>query len=73
MCVRRHFVEEPFAFQEFGQVVLTASLDLHKRMVEVTRQCNVFWQEMPLDPARINRAESTNHLQVDGFLFCNVL
>lgn len=63
-----------FAFQEFGQVVLTVSVDLHERMREVTGLCDVLWQERPLDPTRINRAErTTNNSQVDGLLFHNVL
>lgn len=45
-----------------------------KRMLEATRVYKVFWQEWPLDPSRINRAErSTSNSQVDGLLFCNVL
>lgn len=77
-CVRRYFSEKLeglFAFQEFGQVVLTASVDLHEKDAwSHWTISHVFWQERPLDPTRINRAErSTNNFQVDGLLSCNVL
>lgn len=41
-----------------------------KKMLDATTVCKVFWQEWPLDPSRINRAErSTSNSQVDGLLF----
>lgn len=41
-----------------------------KKVLEASRVCQVFWQEWPLDPSRINRAaRSTSSSQVDGLIF----